>query len=140
MKHWIGRQVVIYLERNSYFQIKGILRKWDSSGFCIVKGLNEKKIYFQEISKIELANAIDPYQKELERSLLHSVGYMLTSDIQFDNAIYFKSFIMVWNKDQLMTYGTKITAHDKEYVTLIDGTALKKDQFQFVVRSLRSQP
>lgn len=140
MKHWIGRQVVIHLEENSYFHIKGTLRKWDDSGFCIVKGLHEKKIYFQEIRKIELAGSIDSNHKELERSLLHSVGYMLTTNIQFDNAIYFNSFIMVWNKDQLITYGTKITAHDKEYVTLIDGTTLRKDQFQFVVRSLRNLP
>lgn len=139
MKHWIGRQVVIYLEQNSYSHIKGTLRKWDSSGFCIVKGLNEKKIYFQDISKIQLSPT-DLTDEDSERLLLHSVGYNLITDIQFDNAIYFKSFVMVWHKDVLMAYGARITGHDTELVTLSDESIWEKEQFQFIVRSLRCLP
>lgn len=139
MKHWIGRQVVVYLEQNSYCHIKGTLRKWDSSGFCIVKGLNEKKIYFQDISKIQLSPT-DLTDEDSERLLLHSVGYNLITDIQFDNAIYFKSFVMVWHKDVLMAYGARITGHDTELVTLSDESIWEKEQFQFIVRSLRCLP
>lgn len=135
MKHWIGRQVIIYCDTDLHPPIKGILRRWDGSGFCIVRGTHDKKIYFCNIRTIELVNKI----QESQSPSLHSIGYIMNKALQFDNAIYFKSFVMIWNKDKLFAYGVTLTAHDNETVTLSDDRILYKDQFQFVVRSLRSK-
>ncbi|AJS57795.1 hypothetical protein [Paenibacillus sp. IHBB 10380] len=135
MKHWIGRQVIVYSDTEHHPPIIGILRRWDSSGFCIVGGTYNKKIYFRNIRKIEKVNG----SRESQSSSLHSVGYIMNTSLQFDNAIYFKSFVMIWNKDELFAYGVTLMAHDNETVTLSDDRILYKDQFQFVVRSLRSK-
>ncbi|MEY8746651.1 hypothetical protein AB9M62_46615 [Bacillales bacterium AN1005] len=71
------------------------------------------------------------------RSEVHKVGYVMKKAIQFDNAIYFKSEVMIWRRAKIVALSTTILRHDEDQVEIADGRFLRKDKYMFVVRSRR---
>lgn len=57
--------------------------------------------------------------------------------VQFENAIYFKSQVMIWRRAKIVALSTTIIRHDDDQVELADGRILRKDKHMFVVRSRR---
>lgn len=130
MKHWIGRRVVVQRRDGGKAAMEGTLKAWDDIQERIVLAPGDIAVPFQAIAKIEQAN---------HSPALNSIGYMVNHSIQFDNAVYFRSSVMVWRGDTLAAYQAVLTAHDAETVTLSNGMRLRKDEHRFVVRSLRGR-
>ena len=66
---------------------------------------------------------------------LNSIGYVVNHTIQFDNAVYFGSSVMIWRGNRLVSSQAILTSHDEDTVTLSNGMILRKDEHYFVVRS-----
>ncbi|MFP4978730.1 hypothetical protein ACE6ED_25210 [Paenibacillus sp. CN-4] len=133
MRHWVGKPVMMYCGEPPYTIVRGVLRKWDVSMGRAIIGHHETAVPFRRIAMIRAL----PSRERALPPVLHSVGYVMRSRIQFDNAIYFKSAVTVWKGDRLIALNTVIVAHTKGSVTLEDGRTLPKSQHTFVVRSLR---
>ncbi|WP_106768252.1 hypothetical protein [Paenibacillus faecalis] len=130
MRHWIGRRVVVQRHDGTKSSVEGILKIWDSVQERLVLAPGDVVVPFHAIAKIERAD---------HSPSLNSIGYKINHSIQFDNAVYFGSHVMVWRGNSLAAYQAILTAHDAETVTLSDGTRLRKDEYIFVVRSLRGR-
>lgn len=131
MKHWIGRRVVIRRREGGKAELEGTLKVWDSKLERIILSPGDVTVPFQSIVSIEPMN---------EKPVLNPIGYIIRHAIQFDNAVYFRSSVMVWKGDRLAAYRAVMTEHDSDTVTLDSGAKLRKDEHRFVVRSLRGQP
>ncbi|MGM1050017.1 MAG: hypothetical protein ACQEXX_28340 [Bacillota bacterium] len=130
MKHWIGRRVVIQRRDGTKVAVEGVLKTWDSVHEKLVIVPGDVVVPFHAIAKIERAD---------RSPSLNSIGYKINHSIQFDNAVYFSSHVMVWRGDSLAASQAILTAHDAETVTLSNGIRLRKDEHSFVVRSLRGR-
>lgn len=60
-------------------------------------------------------------------------GYTLKSPFDFDNAIFFRKPVEVWQDGQLLDYGGLIQAHSENSVT-INGEKYLKATCEFRVR------
>lgn len=130
MKHWIGRRVVVHRRDGAKLPVEGVLKIWDNVHEKVVIVPGDVVVPFHAIAKIERA--------DLSPSL-NSIGYKVNHSIQFDNAVYFRSNVMIWKGDSLVTAQAILTAHDTETVTLLSGMRLRKAEHKFVVRSLRGK-
>ncbi|CAM3530290.1 MULTISPECIES: hypothetical protein [Paenibacillus] len=128
MKHWIGRHVVIERLDGGRTTVEGILKGWDPVQEKAILGPDELAIPFRAIHRIMPKTAYP---------VLNSIGYSVHHTIQFDNAVYFGSCVMVWRGDRLIHPKAVLASHDEETVTLTSGQRLRKDEHHFVVRSLR---
>ncbi|GAB6929663.1 hypothetical protein JCM10914A_36460 [Paenibacillus sp. JCM 10914] len=128
MKHWIGRHVVIQRTDGIKTTIEGVLKEWDPIQEKVVLGPGELVIPFRSILTI--------IPKSTQPSL-NPIGYVVNHTIQFDNAVYFGSSVMIWRDDQLVISSAVLVSHDEATVTLSNGLILRKDQHDFIVRSLR---
>ena len=130
MKHWIGRRVVVQRRDGAKVAVEGVLKIWDQVQEKMVIVPGDVVVPFHAIAKVERA--------DLSPSL-NCIGYKISHSIQFDNAVYFRSNVMVWKGDFLEASQAILTAHDAETVTLANGVRLRKDEHSFVVRSLRGR-
>lgn len=130
MKHWVGRRVVVQRRDGAKVTVEGVLKIWDNVQEKIVIVPGDVVVPFHAISKIE--------RSDMSPSL-NSIGYKINHSIQFDNAVYFGSHVMVWRGNSLAASQAILRAHDAETVTLSNGTCLRKDEHNFVVRSLRGR-
>ncbi|MGG3282721.1 hypothetical protein [Paenibacillus solani] len=130
MKHWIGRHVVIQRLDGARSTVEGVLKGWDPIQEKVTLGPGELVIPFGSIHRIMQRNTYPVW---------NAIGYVVKHTIQFDNAVYFGSCVMVWRGDNLVASQAVLTAHDKNTVTLSNGMILRKDEHEFVVRSLRGQ-
>lgn len=130
MKHWIGRRVVVQRRDGAKIAVEGILKIWDNVHERIVIVPGDVVVPFHAITKIERAD---------RSPSLNSIGYRINHSIQFDNAVYFRSNVMIWKGDSLVTPQAILVAHDMETVTLSSGQRLQKNEYSFVVRSLRGK-
>ncbi|MEK3731074.1 MULTISPECIES: hypothetical protein [Paenibacillus] len=130
MKHWIGRHVVIQRTDHAMTTVEGVLKGWDTVQEKVILAPGDLAIPFRSIHRIRQADS---------SAALHSIGYIISHNIQFDNAIYFGSSVMIWKGNRLVAGHAILTAHDEQTVTLSDGRRLLKDEHIFVVRSLRGQ-
>lgn len=130
MKHWIGRHVVIQRSDEAKSTVEGVLKDWDTAFERVILTPGDMAIPFRSIHRIRQVNSA---------AGLHSIGYIISHNIQFDNAIYFSSSVMIWKGDQLVAGQAILTAHDEQMVTLSGGLRLRKDEHTFVVRSLRGR-
>lgn len=128
MKHWIGRHVVIQRLDGARSTVEGVLKGWDPIQEKVTLGPGELVIPFGSIHRIMQRNTYPVW---------NAIGYVVKHTIQFDNAVYFGSCVMVWKGDNLVASQAVLTAHDKNTVTLSNGMILRKDEHEFVVRSLR---
>ncbi|MGW8825724.1 hypothetical protein ACWGNU_26775 [Paenibacillus lautus] len=128
MKHWIGRHVVIQRLDGAKSTVEGVLKGWDPVQEKVILGPGELIIPFRAIHRIMPRNSYPA---------LNSIGYVVSHTIQFDNAVYFGSCVMVWRGNQLVSSQAILTSHDEDTVTLSNGMILRKDEHDFVVRSLR---
>lgn len=128
MKHWIGRHVVIQRLDGARSTVEGVLKGWDPIQEKVTLGPSELVIPFRSIHRIMTKNSYPAW---------NAIGYVVKHTIQFDNAVYFGSCVMVWRGDNLVASQAVLTAHDKHTVTLSNGMILRKDEHEFVVRSLR---
>lgn len=116
--------------------LKGTLVEWDEEAECVRIGPKRIKVSFDNIAMIRpLPEESLPLKKA--RSDLHKVGYVMKKALQFDNAIYFKSRVMIWHRTKIVAYSTTILRHDEDQVVIADGRKLRKDKHLFVVRSRR---
>lgn len=128
MKHWIGRHVVIQRLDGAKSMVEGVLKGWDPVQEKVILGPGELVIPFRSIHRIMPRNAYPA---------LNSIGYVVNHTIQFDNAVYFGSSVMIWRGNRLVSSQAILTSHDEDTVTLSNGMILRKDEHYFVVRSLR---
>ncbi|WP_054955066.1 hypothetical protein [Paenibacillus dakarensis] len=130
MKHWVGRRVVVHRRDGARVAVEGVLKIWDNIHEKIVMVPGDIVVPFHAIVKIERAD-MSPS--------LNSIGYKMKHSIQFDNAVYFRSRVMIWKENSLLSAQSILTAHDAETVTLSNGVRLRKAEHNFVVRSLRGK-
>lgn len=128
MKHWIGRHVVIERTDGGRSTVEGVLKVWDPVQERAILGPGDLVIPFRSIRRMMPKNAYPA---------LNSIGYTVRHTIQFDNAVYFGSSVMVWRGNQLIHPMAVLASHDEETVTLTSGQRLRKEEHHFVVRSLR---
>ncbi|MDO7905314.1 hypothetical protein Q5741_02660 [Paenibacillus sp. JX-17] len=136
MRHWVGRQVVIFSGPDRQTRLQGVLEKWDDTKQCVVLGPKMSVIPFSEIATIQPLPSLRE-RRTVPRSKLYPVSYIMKVPMQFDNAVYFKSWVTVWRGNRLIAYGTRLKRHDREHAVLEDGRILRKDSHTFVVRSLQ---
>ncbi|GAB6990572.1 hypothetical protein [Paenibacillus pini] len=133
MKHWTGKRVIIDCNNKLQPRLKGIIRRWDEVNGCVVLGPHEIRVPFDHIIKIvalpDGMNACPPADA--------SVSYVMKDEIQFDNAVYFHSSVMIWRGQQLIAMRAILAHHDLNTVTLDNGSVLSKADHSFVVRALR---
>ncbi|NMO94733.1 hypothetical protein [Paenibacillus lemnae] len=130
MKHWVGRHVAVLRRDSAGTVTEGTLKAWDTAQEKIVLSPGDITIPFHLVAKVE----------QLDHTpALNGIGYRVKHSMQFDNAVYFRSSVMVWKEDTLAAYQGVMTAHDQDTVTLSTGQCLRKDEHQFVVRSLRGR-
>ncbi|CAH1208790.1 hypothetical protein [Paenibacillus sp. JJ-223] len=136
MRHWEGRKVAVYRASGIREPLKGTLVEWDEEAECVRIGPKRIKVSFDNIAMIRpLPEESLPLKKA--RSDVHKVGYVMKKALQFDNAIYFKSRVMIWHRAKIVAYSTTILRHDEDQVVIADGRKLRKDKHLFVVRSRR---
>jgi hypothetical protein len=136
LRHWIGRKVAVYRATGIREPLKGTLVEWDEEAECVRIGPKRIKVSFDNIAMIRpLPEESLPLKKA--RSEVHKVGYVMKKAIQFENAIYFKSQVMIWRRAKIVALSTTILRHDEDQVELADGRVLRKDKHMFVVRSRR---
>lgn len=110
--------------------------EWDEEAECVRIGPKRIKVSFDNIAMIRpLPDESLPLKKA--RSEVHKIGYVMKKAVQFENAIYFKSQIMIWRRAKIVALCTTIVRHDEDQVELEDGRLLRKDKHMFVVRSRR---
>lgn len=56
---------------------------------------------------------------------MYTSGYILRTSTDFDNAVFFKKVVTVWQNGTLLNYGEKIQALTDLSVTMEDGRYLK---------------
>lgn len=127
-----GRKVILCCEYRGNIY-KGSIEGWDSHNRSILHGAKAEVIPLDHIlnDKAEGAGA------SKAKGAPHSVGYVMHDRIQFDTAVFFKSPVMVWQKDRLIYLHTTLSKHNDREVILATGETLIKEDYVFVVRSIR---
>lgn len=136
MKGWIGRRVTIYCNDNLHTRVKGTLRKWDDVNERLTIGPHDLILPFSDVCTIQLLSD----GKSAPAAAPNPVGYIMRDTGQFDNAVYFRSPVMIWIKDRLAAHRATIQSHDAKTVTLSDGRTFRKAECTCVVRSMKSIP
>lgn len=130
LKHWVGRHVLVHRRDGAKVTVEGVLKIWDNTQERVVIVPGDVVVPFHAIARIERADMTPS---------LNCIGYTIKHVIQFDNAIYFRSKVMIWRGDSLVATQAILTAHDSETVTLSSGERYLKANHSFVVRSLRGK-
>ncbi|QCT02297.1 hypothetical protein E6C60_1581 [Paenibacillus algicola] len=126
----MGRRIAVQQRDKDKTLTEGVLKSWDTVQERMILSPGEVSIPFHLVAKVEPSD---------HAPALNGIGYIIQHSIQFDNAVYFRSSVMVWKGDTLTAYQETLTAHDRDTVTLSNGLRLRKDEHCFVVRSLRGK-
>ncbi|WP_138493167.1 hypothetical protein [Paenibacillus pinistramenti] len=138
LSKWTGRYVTI-IRRNEERTYSARIEAWDYDRERLLLGPKPVYIPLEEILKIIPADP-GPFRRGTAAGLAprpHSVGYVMNSELQFDNAVQFRSPIMIWKGDRVLHYRSILSGHDAHSVTLRTGERLEKQDHRFVVRSIR---
>ncbi|MFM9280637.1 hypothetical protein [Paenibacillus jiagnxiensis] len=134
MRQWIGRQVIVHYENDGMMQVRGTVERMNYTDKSLILGPGMQTIPFDRISIIQ---PLHTDSRNRSRTKLHSVGYIMSDMLQFDNAVYFQSAVTVWQGERLIAYHSSVRSHDRDFVIIADGQKLSKKDYTFVVRSLR---
>ncbi|ANS75056.1 hypothetical protein AWM70_10945 [Paenibacillus yonginensis] len=138
LSKWIGRYAAI-TRLNDERTYSARIEAWDHEKERVLLGPKPVYIPLSEIVKIMPAEP-GPFRRGTAAGLAarpHSVGYIMKENVQFDNAIQFRSPVMIWKGDRIVHYRTLISAHDEKEVTLRSGEKLSKLEHRFIVRVIR---
>lgn len=138
---WIGQEVIVYCENQDDIYT-GIIESWDAAANKLILGPRPIAVPLDDIIKIQPGSRNRRYARKVmktktDRAVPHSVGYVMKNQVQFDNAIYFKSPVTVWSGNNLLHFRTAIHHHNEHEVILVSGERLDKQKHLFVVRSIR---
>ncbi|MFB5759353.1 hypothetical protein [Paenibacillus medicaginis] len=134
MRQWIGRQVIVHYEDEGIIQVSGTVERMNYADKSLILGPGMQSIPFNKINVIQ---PLHTDSKKRSRTKLHSVGYIMSDMLQFDNAVYFQSAVTVWQGERLIAYNSSVRSHDRDFAVMADGRKLSKNDYLFVVRSLR---
>lgn len=135
---WIGKYVIVYRindDRTYPMRVEG----WDDEQGRMLLGPRAVSLPAEEILKI-VPQEPGHFRRGPSAGIPaapHSVGYIMSRKIQFDNAIHFQSPVMVWKGSRLIHYRCYLGGHNETEVLLKSGDRLLKQDHLFVVRTMR---
>jgi len=138
MEKLVGKHVIVYYGQRMQLTAHGTLSEWDEQEEMITLSPDGIRIPIGQIAKVELMEPIEP-RSELARDPAYRSGnvrFVMHDPVQFDNAIYFQSPVSIWHKDHLICHENRIIHHTAHEVTIQDGTVFRKDECQFIVKSM----
>ncbi|WP_018756630.1 hypothetical protein [Paenibacillus terrigena] len=138
MKNLVGKQVMVYYGQRMQLTAQGTLSEWNEQEEMITLAPEGIRIPIAQIAKVELLEPVEA-RSELAQDPAYRSGnvrFVMHDTVQFDNAIYFQSPVSIWHKDRLICHENRIIHHTEHEVTIQGGTVFRKDECQFIVKSM----
>lgn len=139
MEDLVGRRVSICYGNQMQYEAVGTVQEWDEVNEFVRLAPDDLILGFKDIAKIEVMDAIETTVAEALSARSYqarNVRFVMSSSVQFDNALYFQSAVSVWKGDRMACLEGIIVDHTDDTVTMQDGQIFNKTECQFTVKSI----
>lgn len=138
MQELMNKKVNLFTIHNRQHSITGTIKGWDDMQEHLILEPQHMIIPFKHIAKLEVLEPITlPTVNELAWHATSQgvLRFVMHEPAQFENAIYFRSPVTVWQGDQLLCMNSRIDEHNQEHVRMENGATYRKADCTFIVQS-----